>query len=437
MTAVRSPRAGHRRQAGHVETTGSVSDLLLLKDASVRHVVLLLFLIFLPLNSNALGAVVGVGKPVTMALLLGALVLDALYRANQPSPRRPWPGSGGWAVLAAYAGVIAASMALHSFSIDAWVEYLALPLGLFALWVSERTRAGSFVSALLLASTAHLVIAIVTNIRAVGTSGANRLTGGSHPITIGVESGLILVYAVAILLSGRRRVLGIVLALLSGYVMIESMSRTAVLATLVALTALVVAHRRGEVRSRLVVLLGLAPLAVSFLLDDLLRVLAGDAGLQSLLSVTGRTRIWAQVLADFPNHAAVGYGWAPLHGPDGPDAQLYLATGGLSAENSFFAALLMAGVAGLVLFVFIVVRAMFAALTAPHVATGFGVAGATICFAVALVGDGSSGLNYQWWWLLGLFSLGNAIASQKQDAARSDLDGSGRPGSGLTTPSSV
>lgn len=412
MTGVRSPRAASHPQAGHVDATGSVSDLLLVKEASVSFAVLVLFLIFLPLNSNALGAVVGVGKPVTMALLLGALVLDGLYPANQPSARRPWPGSAGWAMLAAYAAVIAASMTLHSSSVDAWVQYLALPLGLLALWVSERTRAGSFVSALLLASTAHLVIAIITNIRAVGTSGASRLTGGSHPITIGVESGLILVFAVAILLSGRRLVLGAALVLLSGYVMVESLSRTAILATLVALAALMVAHRRGEMGPRLIVLLGLAPLVASFLFDDLLRVLQGDADIQSLLSVTGRTRIWAHILADLPNHAAVGYGWAPLHGPGGPEARLFLATGGLAAENSYFAALLMAGVAGLVLFVLIVARAMRAALSNPHVATGFGVAGATICFAVALVGDGSSGLNSQWWWLLGLFSVGNAVASR-------------------------
>ena len=63
------------------------------------------------------------------------------------------------------------------------------------------------------------------------------------------------------------------------------------------------------------------------------------------------------------------------------------------------------------LFTVVVMRAMLAALSTTSVTSGFGVAAAMICLAVAFTGDGSSGLNYQWWWLLGLFSLANAAGA--------------------------
>lgn len=394
----------------------SIADVVLLRDRSLHHVLLIGFLVVLPLNSELVGPVVGVGKPALLAALLGSLILSSLHR-DRARGRVLQPDGLTWAALIGYAAVVAGSMTLHRAPSDDWFQYAAIPVSLLALWVSERTHPGSFLRALVFSAIFHLGFALVLGHREVGTSGADRLTGGSHPITLGIEAGLVFCFAVALWLTGRLRAFAALVGVLAVWVLFQSLSRTAIIATIAALVLLLVTHRTRDIGPRILVVVGLGPLAAYFLLDDFITALVGRGDLQGFLTATGRFTIWNRILAAVGDYALTGFGWAPLHTPDGPDARLFRATAGLPAENSFLAAFLMAGAAGLILFVLVFVRALAVSLRWAGTTTGASGALVTICFAVAMLGDGSAGLSNQWWWLIGLFSLANAAACAGPAAA--------------------
>lgn len=380
----------------------------------VHEVLVALFLIFFPLNSTVAPAFVGPTKQVTAGLAAITLLHAALFHPRSPAgsasrragPRFPRPAA--WVVLVLFvAAVTLATLASGKFA-SQWGDFATLPLSVAALAVCERFRAGSFAQLVAVATAGHLVIAVVANHRSIDqTTGVARLDGWNHPIMLGMEAGLLAVACVIGLLQRRRHRLWLVLlTALAGWVMWQAYSKGAFLAAVVALVVALATYRKAYRGARTALLLSWGTLGALLAARPIAEALVGGQ-VEVWETGTGRTQIWSTILAAWPEYIVTGYGWAPLHAGVGPEARLFELTGHLGAENSFLAALTMAGLLGFLLYaaVWVAIGRQLPGLAAPT-QTYVVALGAFLLVAAQSI-DSLAGLNFLWWWLLALFSVAN------------------------------
>ncbi|GAA1389904.1 O-antigen ligase family protein [Luteococcus peritonei] len=392
-------------------------ERLLHSGRTVVEWTLFCFLVFLPLNATLLQMpAVSLGKMGFTALLLLVLALECAHGLPSRLPRS-LPGPGLLGALVAYCTVVGLSTVANGHPVADLLQYLVMPMGVLALYCCEQRTPGSFFHAVFLASATHLCIAVVLDNREVGTAGVARLTGGSHPITLGLEAALVGLFFLAQVLA-RRGWPNLVLLVLCLYVMVESLSKTAILGSLVAVGLQFVFFNRRHLLERAMVTISLAVVGAALLLQSLLEHLLGTTSTDSLVNGTGRTTIWATILAHLGDYAAYGYGYPPLHEPGLRDDELLRLTGGLPSENAFLAALLMGGLLAGLLYVVIFVSACRAAVRVTAATHGYSLAAVVVLFTSALFNESASGLNYLWFWLLALFSLTNAARRRAPRRAR-------------------
>lgn len=384
---------------------------------------LVLFLALLPLNSQVIGSpIVSTGKPLSAGLLLVTLLHWTIYvfpigreaRTEFVVRNQMLPSQPVWLALTAYATLLLVSTLVNKGEARDLNEYLMFPLSLIVFYVSERTERGSFFKALVTASCIHLVVAILLNQRTIDeTSGAMRLGGGAHPITLGIESGLILLFVISKMISGTLDVLlAITLFSISLYTLFASFSKTAIIGTACGLLFLIATHKRAGSRARTVGFASMAGLVIYLGGPTIASALVGGRSTEAFVTGTGRLNIWQDIWNFFPDYYLFGYGWAPLHRAGGASAALYNRTGGLGAENSFVASLLMGGIGAFLLFLIIWTAMFKAAIRMSAETSGFSGGALTVLTGAAMLVDSLAGLNYLWWWVLGIFSLYNAYSAR-------------------------
>ncbi len=155
----------------------------------------------------------------------------------------------------------------------------------------------------------------------VGGETVERMGGLAHPNTLGQVSGLTLVLGLLLFKLqpqiSKWRMLILVLAAGS---LLASLSRTSLLATIVAMAVVYRQHvfrRENFVRGLWLLFAGVILLMAAAMFSDVGSVIAGKLGMLSksgdvgeLTSATGRTDIWAYVLELLWRSPVVGYGAA-------------------------------------------------------------------------------------------------------------------------------
>lgn len=386
----------------------------------VHEIFVALFLIFFPLNSAVGPTFIGPAKQVTAGLAALALFNAALFRPRR-LPRPTSLPTGLWWLLGGYLLVVTLATVWSGKLATQWGDFATLPLSVAALAVCEKYRPGSFVQLVGAATVGHLALAILGNHRIVDeATGVARLTGWSHPILLGMEAGVLAVVClVAILQRWRQPMLWVIVGGLSVWVMLQAYSKTAFLAGVIAVIVALATYRKPYRAARTALLLSWGALALLLAGRSIASALVGGQ-LEVLETATGRTQIWATILPAWPQYIVTGYGWAPLHAAVGPEAPLYELTGELGTENSFLAALTMAGLTGLVLYVgvWVAAAAEVRRVSAPAVTYVLSI-GAFLLVAAQSV-DSLAGLNFLWWWQLSLFSFGNSWVDRPAGRGRAD-----------------
>lgn len=377
----------------------------------VSYALLVVFLTAFPLSTAVSGwPLLGVAKQALLASLLLVLIHDLLH--GLPAERMSVDNSLPIIGLSAYAALVLVSSLLNGKPLGDLGEYVAIPVSVLALLACERRKAGSFFQAVMLSTVFHLVIAVVVNDRTLDeTSGVARLGGLSHPITLGVEAGIAILYGLRVVTTpGQARKWGVALVILGGYVLIEAFSKTAILGTLTGLLTMVSWRVAKDLTSRMLILVTASTATWLLVGPELLATLVGG-NLEVYESATGRTSTWTAIWNQLPEYYLYGYGWAPLRDATGRDSQALGITTGFGAENSFLAALLMAGVLGFILFLRLWGIVAVRGARCSGATEGFSIALLVLLTVACLFVDALAGLSFLWWWLLAVISLGRGLAA--------------------------
>lgn len=371
---------------------------------------LVLYLFVLPLNTESLAFPAFTMIKIALGVLAAFTAVISVMQGPQPRGAHAWERFGlvGWSAYL-YVGVLVAA-SLRSLPLRRHELLIQFLIGTVALIVAERCRRGSALRILLTVSVGHLVLASLLGKRAPSTVGIERLTGASHAITLGFESGILLLWALSCL--GRRHRhtgwLGLLIAL-AGYTLFASFSRTALIGTAVAVLVLWALRSRAPTVAGTVVRLLVGSLGVVAMLllfgGRLLSYLQGR-DTSDFSTASGRTAIWSNVWAYRNEYLVHGFGFGVLQSADGPDVDLYRATTGLPMEDSFLNALVMAGILGALLFSLLLLGVLMRSLMAArrHKAE-FPACAAVLLLVFAVFSEDPSGPGIEWYWLLVIWTL--------------------------------
>lgn len=297
-------------------------------------------------------------------------------------------------------------------------QYIAL-VGASVVWMSVRPA--RLISVLYTASLIHLVLARVFPTAEQWSDGLTRLSGGSHPITLGFEACAVALTTIVAMfgpISVRRRILLGVVAVYAIYILVEAFSRQSLIAMAIALVVLAVALPGAFRWVRAFIALGIAGGVFGLLGGDGIASLLGANELADLSTATGRTDIWARVLPLFPDFAGLGYGYAALNDAHGPDLRIYFASGGETAENAILQILLDVGVAGALVWaamLLVGIGILFRARAESLVLT---LSMVPVFLSSLLVASSLGDGGMQWWWFLALVAEAGAAAAPRRRRAQ-------------------
>lgn len=298
-------------------------------------------------------------------------------------------------------------------------QYIAL---VFACLVWLSVRPSRLISVLYTASVIHLVLARVFPTAEQWSDGLTRLSGGSHPITLGFESCAVALTTLVALfgpaVSTRRRILLVGVTVYALYILVEAFSRQSLIAMAIATVVLAVALPGAFRWVRAFVAVGVAGGVIGLLGGDGIAALLGANELADLSTATGRTDIWARVLPFFPDFAGLGYGYAALNDARGPDLRVYFASGGETAENAVLQVLLDIGVAGALVWVVMLLVGFSILLRARGESLVLTLPMVPVFLSSLLVASSLGDGGMQWWWFLALVAEASAAATPRRRPAQ-------------------
>lgn len=380
--------------------------------ASVRpsEAFLICFLFVLPINTEAIAFPAFTQIKIGLGGLAAFSATLAFISARKNASGRDYLRAQvvGWLPYLYVSVLILATLRpLPGRRYELLLEFL---VGTAALIIAERCRRGSALKILLVVSVGHLVFAVVSGDRAPSTLGFERLTGASHAITLGFESGMVLLWTVSQLKRWRdQKFLLSALLFLSLYTWYSAFSRTALIGTSAALVLLWVFSAKVRTPAATVVRLVAASMAVASVLyllgGALFREVTGDnpAG---FASATGRTSIWSNVWAFRNDFIIRGFGFGVLQDMDGPDTQIYRATEGLPVENAVLNSVMMAGVLGGLLYTLIIVNLLVRAVSMiRHGESAFPLAASVLLITDTMFSVAASEAGIEWYWLLAILTV--------------------------------
>lgn len=290
-------------------------------------------------------------------------------------------------------------------------QYVAL-VAACLIWLSVRPD--RLLTVLYSASLVHLVLARVFPTAEQWGDGLTRLSGGSHPITLGFEACAVALTTIVALfgpISAMRRVLLAVIAAYALYILVEAFSRQSLIAMAIALVVLAVALPGAFRWVRAFAAFGIAGGIFALLGGDGIAELLGANQLTDLSTATGRTDIWARVLPYFGEFAGFGYGYAALNDSRGPDLHIYFASGGETAENAVLQILLDLGVVGALVWAVMLVVGIGIMLRSRGESRVLALSAIPVFLSSLLVASSLGDGGMQWWWFLALVSEAGASAA--------------------------
>lgn len=367
---------------------------------------LVLLAFVLPLSATARPAVLGLNstKGVVLVAAVGALVVHMLW-ATRSAQYTLGPRLRGFLVLlAVYTGFVAV-MTFSRAGIPSERQQLFLPtvVVIWAFWLCEQQRPGSVFDIQYRASVMFVVYSVI-NGDAVDTGAYAQRQSFSH-VLVGFFATLVLLvgYSRFRRQSDMRRLVTLSWMSIAAYVLLVSFSRAALVSFA---AAVMIRWVFGNPRSRGVkVLFSLAVILAVFqyVAPRVVAILA-RGNVQSFMSATGRIESWREILRN--DHSLWrGYGYAALHDDHGPDKGLYIVTQGIGAENALLQVMLVAGLVGVVLWLWLIVRAFKAVWSVRDVDRGMALSVGIILLVNALFSIGMSGQPGAFWWLIGLVAL--------------------------------
>lgn len=365
--------------------------------------------VFTALNSaGALSFIAS--QPIKIAsIALGLAAAAVVLVKGRPRPRYPvFVGLVAMLVLALLLTSMLRDIPLNRLLL--FGQYSCL-VGVSLVWLSVRPD--RLLSVLYTASLVHLVLARVFNTSEPWEGGASRLSGGSHPITLGFEAAIVALTTAVALFGAisviRRVVLGVV-TVYALYILVAAFSRQSLIAMAIALIVLAIALPGAFRWVRAFVAVGIAGAVFSLLGGDGIASLLGETQLSDLSSGTGRTDIWARVLPFFGEFAGFGYGYGALNDANGPDLHIYFASGGETAENSILQILLDVGVVGGVIWAVMLLTGIGILIRARGESRVLTISAIPVFLASLLVASSLGDGGMQWWWFLAVVSEAGASA---------------------------
>lgn len=297
-------------------------------------------------------------------------------------------------------------------------QYLALVIASL-IWLSVRPS--RLITVLYTSSLVHLVLARVFPTAEQWSDGLTRLSGGSHPITLGFEAcAVALTTLVAMFgpVSAAKRVLLGLVAAYAVYILVEAFSRQSLIAMAIALVVLAIALPGAFRWVRAFATVAIAFAVVALLGGDGIASLLGANQLTDLSTATGRTDIWSRVLPFFSDFAGFGYGYAALNDAHGPDLAIYFASGGETAENSILQILLDIGVAGGLVWATVLIVGLGILFVARGQSRVLALATVPVFLSSLLVASSLGDGGMQWWWFLALVAEAGASAAVRRPRGR-------------------
>jgi O-antigen ligase len=323
-----------------------------------------------------------------------------------------------WAAL--YVGwlAICAVMSQDPTSAAIRIVQIALPLGAILAARRIHDRPSGYIVGAVLGCAAHVAYAVIFDPNYVGPPGAERLTGLLVPNTFGLAVGLTIAGAFGYWLGMTRRpiaglsLFGVIAVCL--YALVEAASRTAAIATLVAVVLVLVATRRSGIassRTRGIVtgaaLLGIALYAV--LQPVLLTTTTSlfNRGNESLATLTGRVPLWGHLLTAIADRPFFGYG--PSAYRDGEITLIqYLSVpeAGLAvSHNALIEALVAGGLPGGLLWLMLMISLAKHVSRVPDVMRPAALAIYVVNAVAAITTSSAAGIGIGWYVVLALSAL--------------------------------
>lgn len=390
-----------------------MADRLFAKGAELALVPAFVFTAF---NSGGTLSFLATQPIKIAAIALGLAAAVIVLAKGRPSPR--FPLFVGLVALLCVAFIVTSMVRdIPQSRFLLMGQYLALVVACL-VWLSVRPD--RLLSVLYTASVAHLVLARVFNTSEQWSDGLTRLSGGSHPITLGFEACAVALTTIVAMfgpISGLRRVLLGALTAYSFYILVEAFSRQSLIAMAIALVVLAFALPGTFRWVRAMLSLAVAGGIVGLLGGDGIASLLGANELTDLSTATGRTDIWARVLPFFPDFAGLGYGYAALNDANGPDGAVYFASNGETAENAVLQVLLDVGAVGGVIWIALLLVGVGVLLRARGESRTLALPAIPVFLSSLLVASSLGDGGMQWWWFLALVSEAGASAVLRRRTA--------------------
>ncbi len=229
-----------------------------------------------------------------------------------------------------------------------------------AFLLCERSRPGSWLDITYCVAVLHMLLAVTLGERQALFGETERLVSSLSAVTVGFEAVAALgvaLYCLRRTSPPTTRLSAALVAGLSIYVAYAAYSRAALISLTVALVVAWIARGRGggDRFARLAVVGTVGALILARYADEAL-TLVGGRDRYGISNLTGRTEIWATVVAN-NEHWLRGYGFPALRFPDGagPDRMLMVVTRGLPVENALLYAVVTGGVVAGVLWLWLAV----------------------------------------------------------------------------------
>jgi hypothetical protein len=357
----------------------------------------------LPLGGDSSGPS-WLGDPnVRIALIGAAMVALALNELGQRQkfPLRP-AVRATVLPLVLYGGLLGIDSLSWRLPADRMMLYGAYIVATGAAYIlCERSRPGSFLDVAYRVGVLHVAFMTIYGERETLFEGTERLTGALSAVSLGFEATMVLAIAASQLRARRGRLVPLVIAGISVYIIYATFSRAALISLALGAALAFICGRR--IKPLRLIALAVALIVGYYTLADRILLALGGQQQYGFASLTGRTTIWQRVI-DHNEHWFRGYGFAALRFKDGlgPDAILRRWTGGLPAENALLFAVLMAGLLAGALWLWLAGRIAWSLWTARTPLAWFTL---TILAVNAFLSAGLGGNPPTFWWLLGAASL--------------------------------
>lgn len=314
------------------------------------------------------------------------------------------------APLLAYTAWLALTTFSRQLPSERYFLYLFLVIAAVGYSLYEGIRPGCWWDIFYRVGVAQILLSVLDG-RTVASGPIARLGGATNPVHLGFMCSMVIIFAYFRWKHrlGRYPLLSLGVLVLSVYCLYAAFSRSAMVSVAAGLLVTIILRRRKGAAVRTILLVLTAGGLLYFLFDPILRFLAGGDDIEALENASGRYNIWPGIISHLGDFWIRGFGFQALRDGQGPDRLVYLAAYGLPSENALLQAILMGGVAGLLLWIWLACRSFAAMWKVRAVAGGLSLYLMAVIFINIVYSAGLSGVSSDVWALLATFSFAHTL----------------------------